>query len=430
MTHRRPDRSRHLGGERPADLPRRRRPVGGPRPDDGRHPRGVRRRPRPGAPVLRRAARRPRPGPAQRRAPRAGPARGGARRPAHLVTQNIDDLHERGGSRRVHHMHGRLRAAWCTRLRRAARRGTARCGDRPACPACGEPTLRPDVVWFGEVPYGMDAIEEALWDVRPLRLDRHVGAGLPGGGLRALRRRQRQGDPRAQPGRERGERRRRPSPAAARPPSWSRPGSTRCSAGPEAATASSPGDDDRLRRLGDRQEAPGTSTRRPSSESTSIRPPWRSTTRWVIVSPSPVPGRSRASRLVLRKNSVNSRPRSSSEMPRPSSAHSSTTWSPWRHSESRTQPPGVGVADRVGEQVGDHAGQRRLVPEHHQRLRRGRRTTSLTSRCAAASVACSTTEVTTGAGPPARRRARGRGRPPCSASSGRRPGWRAGRRRG
>ena len=81
----------------------------------------------------------------------------------YLVTQNIDDLHERGGSQRVHHLHGRLRSAWCTTCdRRHEWPGSL--GDRPACPACGQPTLRPDVVWFGEVPYDMDAVHEALFD--------------------------------------------------------------------------------------------------------------------------------------------------------------------------------------------------------------------------------------------------------------------------
>jgi NAD-dependent deacetylase len=79
----------------------------------------------------------------------------------HLVTQNIDDLHERGGSRRVHHMHGRLRAAWCTSCdHRSGWDGPL--GHRPPCPVCVAPTLRPDVVWFGEVPRGMDAIERRL----------------------------------------------------------------------------------------------------------------------------------------------------------------------------------------------------------------------------------------------------------------------------
>ncbi|WP_030483772.1 NAD-dependent deacylase [Nocardioides aequoreus] len=81
----------------------------------------------------------------------------------HLVTQNIDDLHERGGSRQVHHMHGRLRAAWCVACdRRHDWDGTL--VDRPACPACGVRALRPDVVWFGEVPYDMETVQQALFD--------------------------------------------------------------------------------------------------------------------------------------------------------------------------------------------------------------------------------------------------------------------------
>jgi NAD-dependent deacetylase len=78
-----------------------------------------------------------------------------------IVTQNVDDLHERAGARRVLHMHGEHLNAWCTA-----------CGerspwrepliDRPPCPACGERALRPDVVWFGEMPYRMDEIYAAL----------------------------------------------------------------------------------------------------------------------------------------------------------------------------------------------------------------------------------------------------------------------------
>lgn len=80
----------------------------------------------------------------------------------YLVTQNIDDLHERGGSERVHHMHGRLRAAWCTACddRHA---WTSTLVEQPPCPGCGASRLRPDVVWFGEVPYDMEAIDHALW---------------------------------------------------------------------------------------------------------------------------------------------------------------------------------------------------------------------------------------------------------------------------
>lgn len=78
-----------------------------------------------------------------------------------LVTQNIDDLHERAGSERVIHMHGELRSALCLRCGRRTRwEGSLL--DAPPCPGCGKGVLRPDVVWFGEAPYSMEAIGDAL----------------------------------------------------------------------------------------------------------------------------------------------------------------------------------------------------------------------------------------------------------------------------
>ncbi len=78
-----------------------------------------------------------------------------------LVTQNVDDLHERGGSARVLHMHGELKSALCTACEmRSPWLGTMI--DRPPCPVCQAPTLRPDVVWFGEMPYEMGRIYQAL----------------------------------------------------------------------------------------------------------------------------------------------------------------------------------------------------------------------------------------------------------------------------
>lgn len=78
-----------------------------------------------------------------------------------IVTQNVDDLHERAGAKRLVHMHGELTSALC-----------AACGDRlpwrdplppgTCCAACSAPSLRPDIVFFGEMPYHMEAIEEAL----------------------------------------------------------------------------------------------------------------------------------------------------------------------------------------------------------------------------------------------------------------------------
>lgn len=78
-----------------------------------------------------------------------------------MITQNVDSLHEKAGSHEVIHMHGALDSALC-----------AQCGHRWAsalhatiddyCPACGAQAVRPDIVWFGEMPYHMDTIERRL----------------------------------------------------------------------------------------------------------------------------------------------------------------------------------------------------------------------------------------------------------------------------
>jgi NAD-dependent deacetylase len=78
-----------------------------------------------------------------------------------LVTQNVDDLHERGGSLAPIHMHGEHLSVWCTACD-ARHRWTGTLLDRPACPACGTAALRPDIVWFGEIPYAMDDIHAAI----------------------------------------------------------------------------------------------------------------------------------------------------------------------------------------------------------------------------------------------------------------------------
>jgi NAD-dependent deacetylase len=79
-----------------------------------------------------------------------------------VVTQNIDDLHERAGSRNLIHMHGELLKGRCLNC------GTVSpwsldMGTATACPACGRKGgMRPHVVWFGEMPFAMDTIYEAL----------------------------------------------------------------------------------------------------------------------------------------------------------------------------------------------------------------------------------------------------------------------------
>lgn len=79
-----------------------------------------------------------------------------------LVTQNVDDLHQRAGST-VIPMHGellRLRCEACgTRFREAETFGEA---SFVTCPSCGSSPVRPDVVWFGEMPYRMPEIESAV----------------------------------------------------------------------------------------------------------------------------------------------------------------------------------------------------------------------------------------------------------------------------
>ena len=79
-----------------------------------------------------------------------------------VVTQNVDDLHERAGAKRLLHMHGELTSGWCLACDdRFPWSGPM--GEGASCPACqvaGQ--VRPDIVWFGEMPYEMERIEQAL----------------------------------------------------------------------------------------------------------------------------------------------------------------------------------------------------------------------------------------------------------------------------
>jgi NAD-dependent deacetylase len=91
-----------------------------------------------------------------------------------IVTQNVDDLHERAGAARMLHMHGELLSSLCEAC--GARDGFH--GDMlggPACPACDEAALRPDIVFFGEMPYAMERIEDAI-----LNCDLFVSIGTSG----------------------------------------------------------------------------------------------------------------------------------------------------------------------------------------------------------------------------------------------------------
>ena len=104
------------------------------------------------------AAARARPNPAHEALARLQREHGGE---VIIVTQNVDGLHEAGGASGVIHMHGILAGALC-----------AACGHRwtapdrmevgEPCVACAAPAARPDVVWFGEMPYRMDEIYDHL----------------------------------------------------------------------------------------------------------------------------------------------------------------------------------------------------------------------------------------------------------------------------
>lgn len=91
-----------------------------------------------------------------------------------IVTQNIDDLHERAGASRVLHMHGEALSAWCTACD-GRHKWLGTLGDNPCCPSCGQAALRPDIVWFGEMPYRMDEIFAAI-----ARADLFVSIGTSG----------------------------------------------------------------------------------------------------------------------------------------------------------------------------------------------------------------------------------------------------------
>ncbi|MFV0368349.1 MAG: NAD-dependent deacylase [Hyphomicrobiaceae bacterium] len=79
-----------------------------------------------------------------------------------IVTQNVDNLHEAAGSQNLLHMHGELAKVFCTECRK----GCSWSDDLStslACPSCGKVGgMRPDIVWFGEIPYHMETIVAAL----------------------------------------------------------------------------------------------------------------------------------------------------------------------------------------------------------------------------------------------------------------------------
>lgn len=91
-----------------------------------------------------------------------------------IVTQNVDDLHERAGATRLIHMHGELKSALCAACGKAGA-WDALLPPGSMCDGCGRPALRPDIVFFGEMPYHMEAIDAAL-----ARADLFVSIGTSG----------------------------------------------------------------------------------------------------------------------------------------------------------------------------------------------------------------------------------------------------------
>ncbi len=106
-----------------------------------------------------------------------------------LVTQNVDDLHERAGSERVHHMHGTLSASRCVACDvpfadEALHLDPA---HLPTCAGCGAP-VRPHIVWFGEVPLDLDTIFSQLERATVLLVVGTSGSVYPAAGFVRLAR--------------------------------------------------------------------------------------------------------------------------------------------------------------------------------------------------------------------------------------------------
>ena len=100
-----------------------------------------------------------------------------------LVTQNVDDLHERAGATGVLHVHGELAKAECTACG-AVRAWSGPIGVEAVCTACANAgTLRPHVVWFGEVPRHLDAAEAALGEADVFASIGTSGSVYPAAGM-------------------------------------------------------------------------------------------------------------------------------------------------------------------------------------------------------------------------------------------------------
>ena len=102
----------------------------------------------------------------------------------YLCTQNVDDLHERAGSRRIHHMHGSLFQSRCTRTgEHFSDHGFYEDSNNPPiCKTC-HATIRPHIVWFGEIPLDMDTIYRELGRATILLVVGTSGSVYPAAGF-------------------------------------------------------------------------------------------------------------------------------------------------------------------------------------------------------------------------------------------------------
>jgi NAD-dependent deacetylase len=102
----------------------------------------------------------------------------------YLCTQNVDDLHERGGSVRVHHMHGTLFASRCVDcgLPFPDQKFYEDAHNLPTCEMCGA-MVRPHIVWFGEIPLDMDGIYRELERATHLLVVGTSGSVYPAAGF-------------------------------------------------------------------------------------------------------------------------------------------------------------------------------------------------------------------------------------------------------
>ena len=103
-----------------------------------------------------------------------------------LITQNVDDLHQRAGSKRVIAMHGELLKVRCLGTQEHITGCTENQPEK--CPVCGA-KMRPHIVWFGEIPFEMERIQKALAECNLFAYIGTSGAVYPAAGFRQIAKR-------------------------------------------------------------------------------------------------------------------------------------------------------------------------------------------------------------------------------------------------